>query len=364
MKLNELIRALSEWAPLNLQESYDNSGLLVGDPEQEVDSLLVCLDVTEAVLEEANARGCNAVLAHHPLIFSGLKRLTGSTAVERCVAYAIRNNMAVLAWHTNLDSVQEGVSGKMAALLGLENVQVLRPAEHQILKLVTYVPPHQLNEVEQALFDAGAGSIGAYSQCSFVTGGTGGFLPMEGANPYLGQVGERELTEEARLEVVFPVEKKQAVLQALFSSHPYETVAYELLQTLNPHQQRGFGAVGNLPEPMDWRDALALVKKTFRCAMIRHTAPVSDQVERIALCGGSGSFLLNDAQRAGAQLFLTADFKYHQFFEAEGKLQIADIGHFESEQFTMDLMQEYLNQKFPTFAVLLTEINTNPIHYL
>lgn len=363
MKLFSLIQALEEWAPLHLQESYDNSGLLIGSIDSEVTGILLCLDITEAVLEEAKVRGCNTVLAHHPLLFGGLKKITGSTSTERCVAKAIKEDLNLLAWHTNLDNVLHGVSGKMAQMLQLDQVTTLGSAEGQLLKLMTYVPPGHLDEVEQALFDAGAGTLGQYAQCSFVQEGRGSFLPLDGAQPLLGQPGEREFVAEVKLEVILPKEKKRAVLDALLRSHPYEEVAHELYQIENTHPERGFGAVGYWEEPLAWQEALAKVKEVFGCSVIRHTEPTQEMIQRVAVCGGSGSFLLEAAKRSGADLFITADFKYHQFFDAEGKLVVADIGHFESEQFTMQLMNEYLNEKFPTFAILLTRINTNPIHY-
>lgn len=363
MQLNALIRALETWAPTALQESYDNSGLLTGHPELEITGVLVSLDVTEAILDEAKTRGCNVIVSHHPIVFSGLKRLTGKTAVERIIIRAIREGIALYAIHTNLDNVAHGVNQAIAARLGLESCRILSPMQGRIRQLVTYVPTAQADVVRSALFDAGAGRIGNYSECSFSLPGTGSFKPESGAQPTIGQTGLRHLESEERIELLYPDWLERAVLQALRSSHPYEEIAYQTWTISNHHQEIGAGMLGKLPAPVKSLAFLDSLKSTMKAAVIRHTALVKDTVEHIAVCGGSGSFLLPTAIAAGADLFLTADFKYHQFFEADDKLIVADIGHFETEQFTIDLLTDFLRGKFTTFAVRATELNTNPVHY-
>ncbi|HZH54672.1 MAG TPA: Nif3-like dinuclear metal center hexameric protein [Sphingobacteriaceae bacterium] len=363
MKLRELTTYLERFAPLAYQESYDNSGLLVGDPNQEIQQALICLDCTEAVVDEAIQTGCQVVIAHHPLLFKGLKKLTGANYVERTVLKAIRNNIALYAIHTNLDNVTGGVNSKIADRLNLSRRHILSPKSGLLRKLVVFVPINHVSKVRNALFSAGAGSVGAYDQCSFNLNGTGTFRAGEGADPFVGDVGEFHEEEETRVEVMFPHYLEAAVLQAMRSAHPYEEVAYDLISLENRNQEVGSGMIGELPEPMNPIGFLQYLKEAISTDMIRHTALTPKKVKRVAVCGGSGGFLLPDAIRAGADVFVTADYKYHEFFDADGRIIIADVGHFESEQFTQELLLEIIQKKFPTFAVRLTGIRTNPINY-
>lgn len=362
-RLNDLCRLLEAWAPLALQEDYDNAGLLVGDRNQAVAGVLVSLDLTEAVIDEALARGCNVVVSHHPIIFGKLKRLTESNYVERCVAKAIRAGVALYAIHTNLDHLQAGVSARMAAELQLVNGRVLQPKKGILRKLVTFVPNAQLEVVREALFAAGAGNIGKYAKASFGSTGTGTFLPGEESNPFSGEKGVMQYEPETRLELLYPIWRESAVLEALFNAHPYEEVAYNLLSLANATADFGAGYLAELPEPMPAMAFLELLKSKFG-GMIRYTELPQTPVQKIALCGGSGSFLLPDALRAGADVLVTADFKYHQFFDADNRILIADLGHYETEQYTKDLIANYLSEKFTTFAVLISETKTNPVNYL
>ena len=363
MKIDQLLKELERWAAPQLQESYDNAGLITGNAQDELTGVLFCLDSTEAVVQEAISKGYNLIVAHHPIVFSGLKRLTGASYIERTVMLAIRNNISIYAIHTNLDNVHTGVSAEMAKRLGLINTRVLQPKKGLLRKLVTYVPDAHAEEVRNALFAAGAGHIGNYDECSFNLNGTGTFRPNKEAQPFIGEAGIRQEEPETRIELVAPFWIQQSITDALFAAHPYEEVAYDWTVIENNHQLIGAGMVGDLANEMDTSEVLGLIKNVFG-GTIRYTTPHTSKIKRIALCGGSGSFLLKDAIRSGADLFLTADFKYHQFFDAEGKIIIADIGHFESEQFTMELIHRYLNEKIPNFAGSLTTITTNPIHYL
>ena len=363
MKIQEIISVLEKWAAPSLQESYDNSGLITGNNQQECTGTLICLDSTEAVVQEAIQKGCNLIIAHHPIVFSGLKRLTGATYIERTIILAIQNNIAIYAIHTNLDNINTGVSMEMANRLGLSNLQILQPKKGQLHKLITFVPEAYSAKVSQALFDAGAGYIGNYDECSFQTAGTGTFRANESANPFSGQIGIRNNEAEIRLEVIVPTWQQNAVLQALKSSHPYEEVAYDWISLENSLQSTGSGMMGEFQEPINTLELLKRIKEVFG-GVVRYTTINKETIKRVALCGGSGSFLLKDAIRSGAELFLSADFKYHQFFDSEDKIIIADIGHFESEQFTMELIHRYLNQNISNFAGCLTTISTNPIHYL
>lgn len=364
MLVKDIIQTIETFAPAAYQESYDNCGLQVGELNDEVNGILITLDVTEDVVDEAIARGCNMIVAHHPLIFSGLKKIMGRNYVERIVKKAIKNDINIFAAHTNLDNMRHGVNAKIAAKLGLINTSILQPKASLLSKLQTYVPIANAEAVRDALFAAGAGQIGNYTECSFNINGSGTFRPAANANPAIGKAGgEREWVNEVKIEA--PIEKhaERRVLQALRAAHPYEEVAYEIIPLANMHQEIGAGMIGSLPQPMNELQFLALVKETMKTGCIRHTALLNKKIERVAICGGSGSFLLNDALQAGADVFITADYKYHQFFDAAGKIIIADIGHYESEQFTSEIFEEILNEKFPNFAVLLSNLITNPVKY-
>lgn len=361
--LRDVTRYLEALAPLAYQESYDNAGLLVGDPAAEVTGVLTSLDCTEAVIDEAVARGCNLVVAHHPIVFRGLKKLNGKTYVERTVIRAIRADVAIYAIHTNLDHVRGGVNFKIAERLGLEAVSVLAPKRETLLKLVAFVPVEHTRRVLDALYAAGAGGVGAYQNCSFRVEGTGTFLPTEGTNPAIGQVGQVEEVTEHRIEVLLPAPLEGPVLAALRRAHPYEEVAFYLQKLENVNQDVGAGAIGTLPEAMDERAFLTFLKERMHLHVIRHTSLRGKPVRSVAVCGGAGSFLLADALRQGADAFVTADFKYHEFFDAENRLVVCDIGHYESEVFTKDLLHDVLAKKFTTFAVETSETPTNPVNY-
>lgn len=364
MQISAIINFLQTVAPAGLQESYDNSGLLTGDAGDTCTGVLVSLDATEEVVLEAASRGCNLVVAHHPIIFSGLKRIDPGHYVGRAVIAAIRNNVAIYAIHTNLDNVADGVNGRMASLLGLTNTRVLRPMPGQLRKLVTFVPHANLDQVRDALFAAGAGRIGNYDQAGFCSEGTGSFRALEGADPHVGAMGSRHYEPETRLEMIFPAVLEAQVVKALKDAHPYEEVAFDLLPLANVDRQTGSGLVGDLGQDWDELEFLRRVMVIFGLKTLKHTALRGKAIRRVALCGGAGSFLLRDAIRSGADVFLTADLKYHEFFEADGRLVLADLGHFESEQFTVDLLFERLQEKFPNFAVLKSGTDTNPVQYL
>lgn len=361
--LKDIIQELELLAPPCLQESYDNSGLITGHPSLQVTAALICLDSTEAVIDEAIRRGCNLIVAHHPILFSGIKRLNGHTYIERVIIKAIQHQIAIYALHTNLDNVAQGVNSKICQQLGLTNTHVLSSMRNQLKKLVTFVPTASTLQIKNALFEAGAGHIGNYSECSFKVAGEGSFKGNKESDAYVGKKGERHHELEDRVEFIFPAWKETALLSALINNHPYEEVAYDIYPLDNLHRQLGAGMVGELPHAMPTLDFLPLIKTKMNAQVIRHTALVKKDIKKVAVCGGSGSFLLKDAIKAGADIFISADFKYHQFFDAEDKIIIADIGHFETEQFTINLIGDYLSEKFTTFAVLFTETNTNPIYY-
>lgn len=364
VQVKDIISVLEANAPTGLQESYDNSGLLLGRKDQEVTGVLVCLDVMPAVLDEAINRGCNFILSHHPPFFDAMKRFSGNSLQEEILIRAVKNDLILYACHTNLDSVSHGVSGDMAARLGLINSRILVPREGDLLKLVCFIPASHLSPVSEAIFAAGAGSIGNYDHCSYQLSGNGTFRAGEGTNPFAGTVGSVHYEPETRFETILPKHLLKPVVQALLEAHPYEEVAYDVYPLMNSNPAQGLGIIGELPEPCSDIGFLQKVKEVFRVPVVRHSRLHGREVRTIALCGGSGAGFIPQAAAAGADIFITADIKYHSWFDLPGHLVVADIGHFESEQFTINVLAESLIEKFPKFAVCLTEVNTNPINYL
>jgi dinuclear metal center YbgI/SA1388 family protein len=363
MKISEVIECLVDFAPVDLQENYDNAGLLIGNAHDECSGIITTLDVTENVIDEAIQKKCNLIVAHHPIIFKGLKKINGKNYVERSVIAAIKNNIAVYAIHTNLDNVLNGVNQKIAQKLNLQNTKVLFPKEGMLKKLVTFCPQKNAVEVRNALFKAGAGTVGKYSECSFNLEGLGTFKAGEGAEPYVGRVGARHEENETRIEVIFPAYLQNQIVQSLLETHPYEEVAYDVYALSNQYEDVGSGLVGDFAAPVSEEDLLSLLKTAFGLKVIRHTAFIHKKITKAAVCGGAGIFLLPAAKASGAGVYITSDVKYHEFFDADSTILLADIGHYESEQFTIDLLADILQQKFRNFAVLKTEIKTNPINY-
>lgn len=363
INIRELTGFLEDFAPLSSQAGFDNCGLLVGDPSWEVSGVLVTLDCIESVVDEAIALGANIIVAHHPIVFSGLKKLNGKSYIERTVLKAIKNDIAIYAIHTNLDHHIQGVNDEIANRLGLINKSILQPNSGVLNKLAVFVPKSHVYEVENALFSAGAGTIGNYEECSFRSEGLGSFKPKAGAKPHSGKIAERSEEEEVRLEVLVSTHRMGSVQKALRLAHPYEEIAYDIYPLLNVNQDEGSGMIGELEEEMDALEFLTFLKAAFEVSVVRHTALLGKKIKKVALCGGSGSFLLPDAKRQGADIYVSADFKYHEFFDAENDLIIADIGHYESEQFTTNLLVGKLKEKFTKFAIHRTCVNTNPIKY-
>jgi dinuclear metal center YbgI/SA1388 family protein len=363
MLIKDIIHFLETVAPPALQESYDNAGLIVGNANWPLTSILCTLDATEAVVLEAKAKGCNLVVAHHPIVFGGLKRINGNNYVERAVIAAIKNDIAIYAIHTNLDNVLHGVNAQIANKLGLKNLSILDAKPAQLMKLQTFVPVSHLAPLQTALFAAGGGQIGHYDECSFYAAGMGSFRAGDGAQPFVGNIGERHLENEYKLELVFPQYRQSAVVKALRAAHPYEEPAFDLLPLANQFSQVGSGVLGSFETPVSATDLLEKLKTAFGLKIIKHTAFLGKNIQKLAICGGSGSFLTKKAIAAGADAFVTADIKYHEFFDADGRLLLVDIGHWESEQFTIELLADLLTEKFPTFAALKSGTQTNPVHY-
>jgi len=362
-RIADLISYLEQYAPLAYQESYDNCGLLVGDKQLACTGVVVCLDVIEDVVDEAIAKGYNLIVAHHPVIFSGLKKITGANYVERIIIKAIQHNIAIYAIHTNLDNLEDGVSGMLAQKLELKNTRILSPKKGNLSKLVTFVPVSDTEKLLQGLFATGAGSIGNYSECSYMVTGNGSFKPNDKANPCIGKANEAEIVEENRIEIIYPNHIESQVISALHNHHPYEVPAYDLISLGNKNMHVGSGCIGELDEGMSTPDFLAYISKKLSLSCIRFTTSFKGEIKKVALCGGSGSFLLKNAITSKADVLITADFKYHDFFDAEDRILVCDIGHYESEIHTKELLMSVLTKKFVNITVVLSSIHTNPIGY-
>lgn len=363
MKIQEVCNYMEAWAPLEWQESYDNAGLIIGDPHQLVKGILVSFDCTEEIVDEAIEKNCNLIIAHHPILFKSLKKINGKNYVEKTIIKALKHDIALYASHTNLDHAPKGVSYILAEKLKLNQIKVLDPFKESLKSLVFFVDENHEEQVSKALFKAGAGNIGNYTDCKFVGKGWGHFTPNDAANPTIGEKNIPEKVKEKRVELIFPKHLETSIIQALKVNHPYEEVAYYIQTLDNIWQDVGAGAIGELPKEMEPEEFFSYVKKTLGLKMIRLTKNKKEKIKKVAVCGGAGSFLIEKAKKAGADVFLTGDLKYHEFFDGENQLILGDIGHFESEIFIKDAIHLYLSKKFSNFAVLNSERNTNPVHY-
>ncbi len=363
MIVQDVINHLEALSPLAYAEDFDNVGLLVGDKNAKLSGVLVTLDTLETVVDEAIETNCNLIVSFHPIIFKGLKTLTGKTYVERVVIKALQHNIAIFAMHTALDNSILGVNNMICDKLGLINRQILIPQAQTIKKLITFVPKNEADTLRNALFEAGAGSIGNYNNCSFNTEGIGTYKGNEASNPTLGKKGEIHFENETQIAVTFPRHLESNILKALFKTHSYEEVAYEVTTLENKNQHIGMGMIGELEQEMSEIDFLNTLKNKMKTETIRHSNLLNKNIKKVAVLGGSGSFAIHAAKTAKADVFVTADLKYHDFFTAENQIVLTDIGHYESEQFTKNLLVAYLTKKITNFAIVLSKTNTNPVKY-
>jgi dinuclear metal center YbgI/SA1388 family protein len=364
MKIAQIIGALEEFAPLPLQDDFDNAGLQVGNVLQKVKGILLCLDVTEEVIDEALEWDCNLIVSHHPLLFKPLRTLTGKTYIERCVIKACKNDLVIYSAHTNLDNVWGGVNFRLAEKIGLQNVRVLKPRKDGLLKLVTFVPLEQAETVRNALFNAGAGNIGDYDSCSFNAGGEGTFRAGPTTHPFVGEIGELHTEKEVRIETILPAYKKTTVLRALLASHPYEEAAYDFYSLDNSWDRVGAGVVGELPAEEDEESFLQRIKTIFQLKSLKHSPFTGKMIREVALCGGSGAFLIPDAIAYGADVFLTGEAKYNDYYDVENRILLAVLGHYESELCTKEIFFDIISKKIPNFALHFSNVNTNPVNYM
>ncbi|MDR2651918.1 MAG: Nif3-like dinuclear metal center hexameric protein [Prevotellaceae bacterium] len=364
MKIKDVIQCIERYAPLHYQEDFDNAGLIVGHDEAETNAALLCIDITEEIVDEAISKNINLIISHHPVVFSGLKKITGQNSTQRIVAKAIKHDIALYAAHTNMDNVTGGVNTKICEKLGLVDCKILAPRKNELVKIAVYVPESYSEKVRNAMFESGAGNIGAYSDCSFFVKGKGTFKAGENTKPFVGEKGKLHIEDEVKIEMIAQKNNLPKIKTAMLKNHPYEEVAYDVYNLDNKYENAGSGMIGNLPKPMTHDEFYKLLKNTFSLKIIRATKPVSQTIFRVAVCGGAGSFLLGDAIANQADIFVSGDFKYHQFFDAENKITIADIGHFESEQFTTEIFCDIIKKNLPNFAAQIAKKNINPIIYI
>lgn len=364
MRIKDIIQIIEQLAPIPLQEDYDNSGVQVGDVSREAEGALLCIDVTENVVEEAISLGCNLIIAHHPLVFRAVKKITGQNYIERCLIKAIKNDIVVYAAHTNLDNATGGVNYRLAQMLGLQNVRILSPKPDSLLKLVTFVPDSHADNVRNALFKAGAGNIGDYDSCSYNISGEGSFRANENANPFVGKTGEIHFEKEIRIETILPKFKQDEVLRALLAVHPYEEPAYDFYPLANSWEQAGSGIVGSLAEPMSEQEFLYLLKDVFQLSTIQHTKMQNKEIRDVAICGGSGAFLIPNAIGYGADAFVTGEARYNDFYDVEDRILLAVVGHYESEICTKDIFYDVISKKYSNFALHKSAFDSNPVKYL
>jgi len=363
MIVQDIISHIEEFCPLAYAEDFDNVGLLVGSHTQEVSGVLISLDTLENVVDEAIENNCNMIVSFHPILFSGLKKITGKTYVERVVLKAIKHDIAIYAMHTALDNSWNGVNDRMCDELGLTDKSILIPQKGTIKKLVTFVPKKDAEKLRNALFSVGAGSIGNYNHCSFNVEGLGSFQGNEASNPTVGEKGITHFEEEIQLGITFAKHLEGKIIRTLHENHPYEEVAYEITTLENTNQHIGMGMIGSFQKPLSEMHFMTLLKTKMKVPVVRHSDFSGKMIQKVAVLGGSGSFAIEHAKRAGVDAYVTADLKYHDFYKAEGQLILADIGHYESEQYTKNLLFEYLTKKIPNFAFILSAENTNPIKY-
>lgn len=364
MKIKDVIQCIEDYAPLRYQEDFDNSGLIVGDAETETNSALLCIDITEEIVDEAISKNINFIISHHPVVFFGLKKFTGKNSTQRIIAKAIKNDISLYAAHTNMDNIAGGVNTKICEKIGLVDCKILLPKKNELVKIAVYVPESYSEKILNAMLAAGAGNIGAYSDCSFCTKGKGTFKAGENTNPFIGEKGKLHTEDEIKIEVIATKNDLPKIKNAILKNHPYEEVAYDIYNIDNEYKNAGSGMIGNLPKPMTHDEFYKMLKNIFYLKIIRSTKPVSASISRVAVCGGAGSFLLNDAIANQADIFVSGDFKYHQFFDAENKITIADIGHFESEQFTTEIFCDIIKKNLSNFAAQIAQKNINPIIYI
>lgn len=361
--LRTLLACIEQWAPFSWQESYDNAGLILGDPDRNVTEALVCFDVTPEVVDEAVRIGAGLIVSHHPAIFKGIKRINPASRLGYMIKQSLCHDIAWCALHTNLDNTLNGVNSYLCEQLGLKDVQPLAPLQDIYGKLQVYVPEAYAEKLRQALAEAGCGAGARYDACSYSSRGEGRFRAGSQAHPFSGQIGELHCEAECKIECLYPLHKTRQVLDVLRTNHPYEEPAFDLLPLRNEATGQGAGAIGNLQESMQETELLDKLKELTGTHCIRHSGFRGRKIRRIALCGGSGGSFIGNACARQADAYITGDLKYHDFADAGSGTWLVDIGHFESEKFAMELIFRFIRKNFPNFAVSISEQARNPVSF-
>lgn len=364
MKLFEITDTIEAFAPVPSQESYDNSGLIIGNKDELITGALITLDITEAVIDEAISLGYNLIISHHPLVFKAIKKITGSNNTERCIIKAIKHGIALYAAHTNLDNSYQGVNAILAEKIGLINTEILQPIKGSLVKFVVFVPKSHHELVQKAIFRSGGGVIGDYDCCSFNLEGSGTFRALDGSDPFVGEIGNLHTEPEIRIETIMPKWLENKVVKSVIEAHPYEEVAWDSYPLNNEYSRLGAGMFGILPAPADEIDFLTELKNILNIPYLKHSPFVNRKVMKVGLCGGSGNFLIEDAISKRCDVFITGELKYHDYFSAENRIMLIEAGHYETEQFSKELLYRKLKEKFTTFALQISGIISNPVNYL
>lgn len=361
MRCKDIFDRIERWAPREIAWERDNIGLQVGSADREVNKILLTLDLTEPALKKALEQNCSLIITHHPLIFNPLKKIDIQNNLKsRLIEKLIKNNITLYSAHTNLDYTKKGVSFILAEKLALKNLRFLSPIERTQSKIVVFTPSYSLEKVSDAIFSAGGGIIGEYSECSFRSNGKGTFRGSELSNPSIGIKKKKEIVDEIRLEVVADNWKINSVMHAIKKVHPYEEPAIDIYPLKN-RGNYGVGAVGELNKPMSAAYFLNYVLDKLKIRNFRYSGKSGGMISKIAVCGGAGSEYINDAVNAGADAFITADVRYHAFQEAEGKILLIDAGHYETEIFALDAVSRFLKKNFEDIEIIKFTKNVNPV---
>ena len=363
MKINEFIKQIEKITPLDYQENFDNTGLLIGEENTRINKILLTLDCTEEVVEEAIKENANFIISFHPVIFKGLKSITGKNYVEKTILKAIKNDIAIYSIHTALDNHINGVNKKISDKIELINTEILIPQKNTLKKITTYIPKKNAEELRNKLFEVGGGHISNYENCSFNFEGKGTFKGNENSNPVLGERGKIHTEEEICINLIFQKHLEHKLIKTLKENHPYEEIAYEIISLDNEYQNIGIGMIGELENEITEELFLENIKKIFNSKIIKHSKFSNRKIKKVAVLGGSGSFAIEKAISKKVDVFITSDLKYHDFFRAKNKILLADIGHYESEQFTLEILNSLIKEKFSNLAVCFSSLNTNPINY-
>lgn len=356
---------MERWAPLALASERDNSGLQIGSGQQRVTKILVTLDLNSNVIDEAHQKKADLIISHHPLLFHALRSVNPDEHIGSIVTSCVKYGIAIYSAHTNLDFTQNGVSTTLALKLGLSRIEPLMKNQRVSKKIVVFVPHDYIDRVRHAMMEAGAGTIGNYTDCSFAAHGIGTFKPTPNATPFIGTIGKLERVNEARLEMLSPSWKLEAVIAAMKRAHPYEEIAYDIYNRVNTEADYGVGAIGTLSHPMKPRQFLTHVADTLRIPSLRYSGNPQQMISVVAVCGGSGSDLLSTAAQHGADAFVTADISYHRFMEKHHSILFIDAGHYETEVPVVPIICKYLKQNLTdsTIEVIKSKTMKNNVQY-